>query len=74
VPQFLGILPEFSTSQNFGGALAPPAPIPLCYHVTVTQQRPTVEGSVRKFRYLPLQAKERTWVNCKLINVWHQNS
>jgi len=32
------------------------------------------EQSARKFRNLPLQAKERTWVNCKLITAWHQNS
>jgi len=27
-----------------------------------------------KFHILSLQAKERTWVNGKLITTWHQNS
>jgi len=41
----------------------------FCYAI-----RPTVEQSARKFRNLPLQAKEQTWVNCKIITAWHQNS
>jgi len=35
----------------------------------VTQQRPTVEQSARDIRNLLLQAKEGTWMNCKLITV-----
>jgi len=33
----------------------------------------TVEQFARKFGNLSLQAKERTWVNCKLIAARHQN-
>jgi len=40
-------------------------PLKICCHVVVTQQRPIVEQSTPNFRYLPLQANEQTWVNCK---------
>ena len=43
-------------------------------HVIVTQLRETVEQCARKFRKVSLQAKEWTWVNCKLITAPHQNS
>jgi len=36
--------------------------------VVAMQRRPTVEQAPCKFRNLPLQAKERTWTNCNLIN------
>jgi len=49
-------------------------PLKISCHVIVTQQRPTVEQSARKFWNLPLQSKDRTWVNCMLISVWHQNN
>jgi len=45
----------------------------ICCHVIITQSRPTVKQSARKFGNLPLQPKERTWVNCKLTTAWHQN-
>jgi len=34
------------------------------------QQNNTIAG----FGNLPLQAKEWTWVKCKLITAWHKNS
>jgi len=43
-------------------------------HVIVAQQRPTIKQSARKLRNPPLQAKERTWVDWKLITAWIQNS
>jgi len=48
-------------------------PLKICCRTIVTQWRPTVEQSARKFRNPPLQVKERTWVNRKLITVWQQN-
>jgi len=39
----------------------------VCCHVIVTQQRIIAEKFAPEFHNLPLQAKERTWVNCKLI-------
>jgi len=49
-------------------------PLKIRCHVIVTQLRETVEQCVRKFRNVSLQAKEWTWVNCKLITASHQNS
>ena len=46
----------------------------ICCHGIVTQQRSIVEQFAPEFRHLPLQAKERTWVNCKLITACYQNS
>jgi len=41
-----------------------------CYCCKKTTDSRTVWSH---FSNLPLQAKERTWLNCKLINAWHQN-
>jgi len=49
-------------------------PLNICCHVTVTQWRPTLEQSDCKFRNLPLQTNEWTWMNCKLIIASHQDS
>jgi len=46
----------------------------ICCHVIVTQWRPTVKKSARKFDNLPPQAKGRIWVSCNLTTAWHQNS
>jgi len=54
--------------------LLPQLEVNLCCHVTVTQWRPILELSAPKFRNLPLQAVERTCVNCKLKIAWHYNS
>jgi len=48
-------------------------PLKSCCHVNVTESSPIAEQVARKFRNRYLQAKERTWVNCKLITAWHQN-
>ena len=73
-------------SQQVGGHTSPVSPtklrpwshvakqLKICCHVSVTQYSQSVEQSARKFRYLPLQPKERTWVNCKLITNRIQNS
>jgi len=39
-----------------------------CYAIT------NYRTTARKFRNLPLQATERSWVKCDLIVAWHQNS
>ena len=41
-----------------------------CYAIKVNNRK-----FLPQFRNLPLQSKERTWVNCKqLITAWYQNS
>jgi len=54
--------------------LPPQLEVNICWHVTVTQWRSIWELSASKFRNLPLQAMQRTWVNCKLKIAWHNNS
>jgi len=50
--------------------LLPQLEVNLCCHVTVTQWRPILELSAPKFRKLPLQAMQRTWVHGKLKIAW----
>ena len=49
-------------------------PLKIRCHIIVAQWRPTVEQIPLQGRNMPLQAHRRTWVNCKLITAWRQNS
>jgi len=70
----LHYLPQMSSTVTCGWTPTTATwsePLLSCYCYAM---KAILELTAPKFRNLPLQAVERTWVNCKLKIAWHHNS
>jgi len=69
-PDFTGFCPDFHQIKTLGCDCTPASCTSACYCYTL---KANSRKKGRTFRNLPPQAKEWTWVSCKLATAWHLN-